>query len=295
MLSVFSSDIAPSKIFAYIDMHSPLHTIMKNIFLAILVLSPATLVAQSDTYSAAGVIPSIKYSWKAPQQEIGKNLLGTILFEGSTIDMEFFEMMACGLQPAEKYTALQVPAAEEHLIMVKAGRLDISFRDSSWSIGRGSIAILLPSEKYRVRNASEEPTLYYLMKYRSRSAADPARGEAGGGSFVKDWNRLAFREHDRGGVRPYFEKATTMSKRFEMHVTTLNPGLKSHDPHRHHAEEIILLLDDGPDTKAKAVMQIGDSFFEGQAGDLYYVGSNLLHGIRNAGQTSCSYFAFQFE
>ena len=80
-----------------------------------------------------------------------------------------------------------------------------------------------------------------------------------------------------------------MSKRFEMHVTTLNEGLQSHDPHTHAAEEIILIIDN------QAEMQIGDRFLKGKAGDVYYVGSNVLHGIRNDGTVPCTYFAYQFE
>ena len=121
------------------------------------------------------------------------------------------------------------------------------------------------------------------------------RGKAAGGSFVKDWNKLVFRKHDRGGVRSYFERATAMSKRFEMHVTTLKPGLKSHDPHTHRAEEIILMLDDGTNEKSKTEMLIGDRYYNGAEGDLYYVSTGLLHGIRNTGSVPCSYFAFQFE
>jgi (S)-ureidoglycine aminohydrolase len=80
-----------------------------------------------------------------------------------------------------------------------------------------------------------------------------------------------------------------------MHVTALNAGLKSHDPHTHRAEEIILLLEDTSESKSKTEMQIGQNFFKGEAGDVYYVGSNILHGITNTGSDQCRYFAFQFE
>jgi (S)-ureidoglycine aminohydrolase len=42
-------------------------------------------------------------------------------------------------------------------------------------------------------------------------------------------------------------------------------------------------------------MQIGEKFFKGAEGDIYYLGSNVPHAIRNDGQGTCTYFAFQFE
>lgn len=184
---------------------------------------------------------------------------------------------------------MKVPDDEEHLLIVKAGTLIISLKDSVWKIGGGSIALLMPGEKYLLRNAGTESCTYYLMKYRSKLPVDIARGKESGGSFVKDWNKIVFKPHDRGGVRSYFEKATAMSKRFEMHVTTLNPGLRSHAPHTHNAEEIILIIEN------KNEMQIDDKFYKGGTGDIYYIGSNVLHGIRNDDTGTCSYFAFQFE
>jgi (S)-ureidoglycine aminohydrolase len=80
-----------------------------------------------------------------------------------------------------------------------------------------------------------------------------------------------------------------MSKRFEMHVTTLNEGLKSHDPHTHRAEEIVLMIN------GNSEMQIGENFYKGSVGDLFFLGSNIPHAIRNVGAGSCMYFAIQWE
>ena len=87
----------------------------------------------------------------------------------------------------------------------------------------------------------------------------------------------------------FFEQGTAMSKRFEMHVTTLKEGIRSHDPHTHRAEEIVLMIEGNTE------MQIGQTFVKGTNGDLYYLGSNVLHAIRNIDTKPCMYFAFQFE
>jgi (S)-ureidoglycine aminohydrolase len=268
---------------------------MKNRFIALLLLIPVLGLSQSPSSETLPLIPYVKYSWKTPLEKQGKNILSTQLLKGRGYDMEYLQLDACALQSTKKKISLQVPGEEEYLFIIKSGKLILSFGDSTWTIGPGSIALLMPHEKYSLKNSSVNPCLYYLMKYRSKSSPDASRGKLSGGSFVRDWNKLVFRKHDRGGVRSYFEKPTAMCKRFEMHVTTLKEGLKSHDPHTHRAEEIILMLEDAEGGKSKTEMQIGERFFSGEAGDLFFAGSNVLHGIRNDGAVPCSYFAFQFE
>src|SRR5688572_20997412 len=235
------------------------------------------------------VIPSKMYSWKKPTDQTDKNIVSAVLFEGSVHDMEYLQMSANAITPAKKKVSLQIPSKEEHLLLVKTGILTIGFKDSSWSIGGGSVALLMPGEKYLLQNNTTDSCTFYRMKYRSKLRMDLARGQASGGSFVKDWNKIPFKPHDRGGIRNYFERETAMSKRFEMHVTTLKEGIKSHEPHTHRAEEIVLVIEN------KTEMQMDDKFYKGGTGDIYYLGSNVSHAIRNDGKGTCTYFAFQFE
>jgi (S)-ureidoglycine aminohydrolase len=74
-----------------------------------------------------------------------------------------------------------------------------------------------------------------------------------------------------------------------MHVSTLLEGLPSHAPHRHDAEEIILII------KGDTTMSIDKEDYAGSAGDLFFLPSQSLHGIRNSGQGPCEYFAFQWK
>jgi (S)-ureidoglycine aminohydrolase len=77
--------------------------------------------------------------------------------------------------------------------------------------------------------------------------------------------------------------------KLDIHVTTLNTGLKSHDPHTHKAEEIVLMID------GNAEMQIADSFKKAGPGDLIYLGSNVSHAIRNDDTKPCMYYAIQWQ
>ncbi len=127
------------------------------------------------------------------------------------------------------------------------------------------------------------------MKYETNTPADIQRGAGTDGSFMIDWNDIVFKPHDKGGIRNYFKQSTSMFQRFEMHVTTLNPGLKSHEPHTHKAAEIVLMIDGSAD------MQIDKTHQKAEKGDLIFLKSNIPHALNNIGKNACMYFAFQWE
>jgi len=227
------------------------------------------------------------YDWKQPEKSIDKNLRTSVLFEGSAFDMEWLQMSANVLATTgKKALKLTVPRNEEHLYIIKRGILQVTKGDSSFSLQKGSIMVLLPGENFFLQSNSCE---YFLMKYRSKLSIEKDKGEKAGGTIIKDWSKKEFKPHDRGGVRSFFERPTAMLKRMEMHATTLNAGLNSHAPHTHLAKEIIVMMEG--DTE----MHIGEKSFKGKEGSVYFIESNVLHGIRNTGTTPCTYFAIQFE
>lgn len=246
-------------------------------------LSQLLVNAQRDS------ILSGVYDWKQPVATKEKNIKTAVLFEGVVHDMEWLKVSANELVFSNTNNKMTVPANEEHLYIVKNGTLNININDSGNDLVGGSIALLMPGESFFLQNKNTEPCGYYVMKYRSRLPMDMDRGKKAGGSFVKDWNKIEFKPHDRGGIRNYFERATAMSKRFEMHVTTLKGSIKSHEPHTHRAEEIVLMIEGNTE------MQIGQQFYQGKNGSVFYLGSNVSHAIRNKNTEPCMYFAFQFE
>lgn len=253
----------------------------KQLFFVFCLMAPLIMIAQTDS------IPSGIYNW---QQPISQNTIKTaILFEGSMYDMEWLQMSANSISATKKKIKITVPQNEEYLLIIKSGLLSVTIKDSARVIRKGSMALLLPGEKFSIQNINNEPCDYYQMKYRSRMPVNLKKGKNAGGSFVKEWNSIPFISHDKGGIRKFYEQPTAMTKRMEMHVTTLNVGLKSHDPHTHRAEEIVLVIEGNTE------MQIGQKFYQGSAGAIFYLGSNVLHAIRNTGTEPCTYFAFQFE
>ena len=147
----------------------------------------------------------------------------------------------------------------------------------------------LPGDKVRFENTGDKAVQIYEMTYRSIAPPDTERGKKSGGSFILDWNTIAFKPHAKGGVRQFFDRQTNMLNRFDIHVTTLNEGLKSHDPHTHKNEEIILMIE------GNAEMQIGTEHQKANPGDVVFLGSMVLHNLTNVGKTPCLYFAIQWN
>ncbi len=253
---------------------------MKNIF-ALLFLFPVAAMAQGDSV-LSGV-----YKWKEPAPDHRK-ISSAILIEGKVHDFEWLQLTANRVPASNKKTEWSVPSNEEQLVIIKSGNIQVELRDSSFSLSPNSVAILMPGEKFSW--TTREPCTFYLMKYRSKSPVDTERFKKEGGSFVVLWENLPFIPNSNGGGRrDFFNRSTAMQKRIEMHVTTLKEGIKSHEPHTHRAEELVLMIEGNTE------MQIGDQFYKGQTGDVFYLGSNVSHAIRNEGTKPCMYFAFQIE
>jgi (S)-ureidoglycine aminohydrolase len=106
---------------------------------------------------------------------------------------------------------------------------------------------------------------------------------------MMDWNELIVKKTEKGESRPIFDTATPMFARFDMHATALNPGISSHAPHTHRAEEIILMI------KGNGEMQIGETFHKAKTGDVILLNSNVLHAFTNTGSEQCGYFAIQWH
>lgn len=254
---------------------------MKKI-LAILFLLPLFTLAQQDSV-LSGV-----YNWTEPPAALNNKISSTVLLEGKVHDFKWMQLTANSLNPSPVRIKQTVPKNQEQLIIIKTGTLQIGLRDSTFALNAGSVAVLMPGEKILLN--STKACSFYIMKYRSKAPKDLQRGKKNGGSFVKFWEAIPFKPNNNGGGRrDFFEQPTAMQKRFEMHVTTLKEGLRSHDPHAHRAEEIILMIEGNTE------MQAGEKFVKGKTGDFFYLGSNVLHGIRNVGTKPCMYFAIQFE
>lgn len=258
-------------------------TLLKPVFFCLAFIMMAPSMAQQPPLSSGLFDLSAA---EVRERKSGKRMP---LLLGASRDFEYMEMHATTLVPGASPHAPHEHDDIEEVIIVKEGKLEVSIGEEEYSLSPGSVALIMPGDWHGIINKGVDEVLYYTFRYRAKARKDDQRGKEAGGSLVIPWEEVAFREHDRGGVRSFFERPTAMCERFEMHVTTLNAGIQSHPPHTHRAAEIILMI------KGNSQEQINDQFYEGEAGDFYFLESESLHTIRNVGQEACTYFAFQFN
>jgi (S)-ureidoglycine aminohydrolase len=242
--------------------------------------------------SAAAQIDSLEsnvYRWNNLQVEKSGTRERRQILKGNTTDLEYLDIHATTVAPKESPHASHSHNDSEELIIVKDGSLKVTINDEGQVLGPGSIAIAMPGDQHGLENAGDTSVTYYVFRYRSKSPVNIERGNKAGGSFMVNWNDVSVQKTEIGGRRQHFDRATAMFERFEMHVTTLNEGLATHQPHTHRAEEFVLII------KGEVEMQIGETFQKASAGDLIFLASEIPHALRNIGSERTEYFAFQWQ
>jgi (S)-ureidoglycine aminohydrolase len=256
---------------------------MNKFFFFSLFLITNTLLAQQET------IEGKAYIFKTFMQTADSNRITTPILRGSTKFLESFRVHHSTLKKGHKLRPAHSQKNEEEMIIVQSGQLTVTINQKTKTVGAGSVLLIMPGDEQMMNNLGNTDASYFVFIYRSHEGINKARADSTGGSMIIDWNDVAFKAHDKGGRRNFFDRPTAMLNRFEMHVTSLNEGLKSHDLHTHLAEEIILMFQG--DTKE----QIGEVMYSGTAGDFYYLPSNVQHNLINVGKGQAIYFAFQFN
>jgi len=103
------------------------------------------------------------------------------------------------------------------------------------------------------------------------------------GSKVFDWNSIPDKPTSYGSVRSFCSTPTATLENLEIHVTTLNPGMSPHAPHKHPNEELIILRQGTVETLSNGEwIRVGP-------GSVIFNGSNQLHGFKNVGTEPAIY------
>jgi quercetin dioxygenase-like cupin family protein len=104
------------------------------------------------------------------------------------------------------------------------------------------------------------------------------------GSTVFNWENLQIRPTPNGERRDVANNPTRTLSVFECHITTLNPGRASHEPHRHPQEELILVKD------GTLEVHINGKTQNAGPGSVFFYASNDAHAVRNIGDTRATYW-----
>jgi quercetin dioxygenase-like cupin family protein len=115
-------------------------------------------------------------------------------------------------------------------------------------------------------------------------AAKPLIGES-----VYDWNSLTAQKTAVGEVRSVIKGPTATLDQLEIHVTTLDPGKSPHPPHRHPNEELIIL------DKGTVEALVNGEWKRLGPGSMIFNASNVLHGLRNVGDTPAQYHVVNWQ
>lgn len=246
-------------------------------------------IAQNDTMAPYNQIESGVYKWADLSFEGGMDVESVEMLSGSALGMDELDVYGVIAGPGVTAMSESVNADRELMLIVKEGRLNISAGDVHDRVGPGSVALIMPGDRYSIVAEEGAPASFYILSYMSRTPVGSEAGDDGGGSMIVDFEELEFRPHDRGGQWQYMNRQTAVLGRMDIHVTSLNAGIKSHEPHTHRAPEIVLMIENDSE------MEIGDGFYQGSAGDLYFLGSNVPHALENIGDEATRYFAIQWS
>lgn len=107
-------------------------------------------------------------------------------------------------------------------------------------------------------------------------------------STAFDWNEMKVTETKAGSRRSIVRAPTPLLDELEMHVTTLNPGMEPHPPHKHVAEELFIVKEGTVEALVNGELK------RVAPGSVIFQASNLMHGIKNAGTTPATYHVIQW-
>lgn len=109
------------------------------------------------------------------------------------------------------------------------------------------------------------------------------------GPAVFDWNDLPVAKNETGEVRQVVRRPTATLDELEMHITTLNPGVASHPPHKHPNEELVIIREGTVETLSGGVWKrVGP-------GSVIFNAANSLHALRNVGTTPAVYHVINWK
>ncbi len=220
---------------------------------------------------------------RLPSQKYGLDT-GTsgLLFEGETTHLANFGCQAKSISQSQE----EILLSEDHeqVVIVRSGRCQVEVGDSFQEVGPNSVLFIPVAHPVKMLGLSNVSVYHFKMKARSADAGDRETQP-----FVLNFDSLSYRTNLNGGRRDCFRQATAMFPYFEMHITTLKPGMTSHAAHTHGAEELIIMIE------GETEEEIGNEVYQGGIGEMYYLGSHVPHSVKNVGDGVCSYFAFQWE
>jgi quercetin dioxygenase-like cupin family protein len=118
--------------------------------------------------------------------------------------------------------------------------------------------------------------------------APPPAGAAMLTTTFVPWEAMMPRTTPVGQARAIFDNPTPTLEKFEVHVTTLRPGMSSHPVHQHPWEEMLLIKE------GKVEVSINGQIHPAGPGFLVFFASHDPHNLKNVGDTPATYYVINF-
>lgn len=229
------------------------------------------------------------YHWDDFEVKTSEGRISRPILEGTSAHFDYLEMHATTQAVGSKGSNAHANEDIEELVIVKEGTMEVTLNGQSIILGANGVLSLMPKQMHSLKNIGDTPLTYYVIRFRSKKPMNIERGVESGGTLTINMDSTTYKSTSVGGVRSYFDRSTSMCERLEMHVTTLDRKVASHEPHTHIETEIILMI------SGETAQMIDGKEYTATAGDFYLMESGSLHGIRNTSDEPTTYFAFKWK
>lgn len=228
--------------------------------------------------------PSAVFEWKMMPATIEGVEEERKLMDWPTETLDNFRIVHYTLQDSE---TMDLNTGSEHLVLVGEGLLSLDMSGEKAMLGPRSVGWIPADRQLKIAVGNKEKASFFIIEWEAEKVADELAPKDTH-PLLFDYDEMTFRQNARGGRRDVMQAPTETLTELEMHITTLKEGGKSHDPHVHADEEIILVL------QGEVEELINGTPYRLGAGSVIYLAAFDPHGIRNAGKGSCEYYAIRW-
>lgn len=250
-----------------------------------------SLFILSTSFSADKILLSGVYDWQNLLPVRTRSGFVREIIKNPTRSLEMFEIKAVTLKAGKSLKGYTVAPDFDELVIIKEGSVMITINGESKTLEQGSIAVAPQGSKVIIKNPMKNEITFYSFRLKPRPVAAPKApfritGEKP--ALFREWNSIEFKPSANGGRRDLLKEPTSSLKELEIHTTALKAGLPSHAAHTHPDEEIILVR------FGTVEETINGKPFRLGPGSVIFLTNDDSHGIRNAGEGQCEYYAIRW-
>lgn len=265
----------------------PMKTLRRLLPLVALAFTPLLPAATAPT-AAKSVLGSTIFKWEELQVRPTNAGERRDVADNPTPTLAVFECHITTLNPGR---ASHPPHKhnQEELIFMKEGTVEIHLNGQTQRAGPGSVFFYASNDMHNITNVGEGRATYWVVNLASAVTHDLEKQNKASTlkSGVFDWTKLTATPTPSGERRDVCRGSTVTLENLSVHISTVKAGEATHAPHRHPDEEMIIVKEGALD------VTINGKTDRANAGSIILFASNDLHGMRNAGTSSATYYVIR--